>query len=192
MGRIILARHGECLDNQLRVFNGTLDSVLSPTGVTQAKDLACAMRTNFSISHIFSSPKRRAVETANICREHCSVAYLLTLDYIRERNHGILEGEPYSRVRELAEGWLTYDDFDHVTRAKGAETYEDLHERARQVYHQMLWEVVNLPRYHRDVLFIGHGVLFRMIWAIHHGLGVEGCIRDHWKNCEYRVLEKPR
>ena len=191
MGKIILARHGECLDNELRVFNGTLDSPLSRNGLTQAGDLAAALASKFSVSHIFCSTKQRAIETAEICMRRCGVGYLLKLDYIRERDHGILEGEPYSRVRELADRWVTHDGFDHITKAKGAETYEQLYERARQVYTQMLWEVVSLPRYHRDVLFVGHGVLFRMIWAIHHGCHIEDCIRDHWRNCEYRVLKKP-
>lgn len=191
MGKIILARHGQCKDNEKGIFNGTRDSPLTIEGMHQAHCLGEALAENFQVTMIFTSPKARAIETARMCSTPFWHVEIKTLDYLVERNHGILEGEPYSRVRELAEGWLTHDGFDHVTLAKGAETYEQLYERARLVYFQMLWEVLNLSGGHKDVLFVGHGALFRMIWAIHHGRHIEDSIRDHWKNCEYRVLTKP-
>lgn len=190
MGKIILARHGQCGDNEKGLFNGTRNSPLTIEGEQQASCLGKALAENFEVTKIFTSPKARAIETAQVCSTRLWRVEIKTIDYLVERNHGILEGEPYSRVRELADKWLTHEGFDHVIEAKGAETYEQLYERARKVYTQMLWEVVNLPRYHKDVLFVGHGVLFRMIWAIHHGRHVEDCIRDYWRNCEYRVLEK--
>lgn len=191
MGKIILARHGQCKDNEKGIFNGTRDSELTVQGIHQADELATNLSREFNIGHIFCSPKRRAKETGMICTAPFWNVRLSVLDFLVERNHGILEGRLHSEVPVLAKRYFTHQGFDYILEAEGAETYPQLYERARQVYLQMMYEVVKLPS-HKDVLFVGHGTLFKMVEVVHYGRPWES-IWDNpwWRNCEYRVLTKP-
>jgi len=65
MTELILARHGETKWNVEEVFRGTIDIELNETGVKQAKLLAEHLSTS-KIDAIYSSPLKRALETAQI------------------------------------------------------------------------------------------------------------------------------
>ncbi len=70
--RIILIRHGETEWNRLHRFQGRSDIPLNPKGNDQAFALALALK-NETITAIYSSPLKRALETAsNIGRFHPS------------------------------------------------------------------------------------------------------------------------
>lgn len=68
--RIILVRHGETEWNRLHRFQGRSDIELNHNGNTQACALALALRSE-NLTAIYSSPLKRAVETAtHISRFH--------------------------------------------------------------------------------------------------------------------------
>lgn len=61
--KIIIVRHGETSYNREEIFRGRIDIPLNKTGEKQAKILAENLR-NFKIDKIFSSPLKRAIQTA--------------------------------------------------------------------------------------------------------------------------------
>lgn len=74
--RIILIRHGETEWNRLHRFQGRSDIPLNETGHMQARALAHALR-NEDITAIYTSPLRRAVDTArHVARFHPSLTLL--------------------------------------------------------------------------------------------------------------------
>jgi broad specificity phosphatase PhoE len=96
MSRIILARHGQDEDNANGILNGRRDMPLTEKGVSQAHKLAENIKkSNLNIGLILSSALQRAVRTAEICAGELETRHII-LDYLIERNHGILEGHPYS------------------------------------------------------------------------------------------------
>ncbi|MEN8799000.1 MAG: histidine phosphatase family protein [Flavobacteriaceae bacterium] len=89
--RILLIRHGETEWNRLRRFQGHSDLPLNSKGNSQAQALARALK-NEAIDAIYSSPLKRAVETAiHIGKFHPS-APLIKESGLKEMNLGEFEG----------------------------------------------------------------------------------------------------
>ena len=91
-------RHGETEANAAGTIAGSLDVHLTPLGREQAR-LAARALENAPITAIYSSPLRRARETAQPIAEALGLPVTL-LEEIAERNWGDLEGMPrHSHVR---------------------------------------------------------------------------------------------
>lgn len=89
--RILLIRHGETEWNRLRRFQGHSDLPLNSKGQSQVKALAQALKNN-TINAIYSSPLKRAVETAiHIGTFHPSTP-LIKETGLKEMNLGEFEG----------------------------------------------------------------------------------------------------
>jgi probable phosphoglycerate mutase len=89
--KIILVRHGETEWNRIGRFQGRTDNPLNENGKTQARALARSLRGE-PLTAIYSSPLRRAVETAEIVRAfHPGISLIKTPDLI-EMDLGVYEG----------------------------------------------------------------------------------------------------
>lgn len=128
--RIILVRHGETEWNRLRRFQGRSDIPLNPKGNEQASALALALE-NETITAIYSSPLRRAIETAShIGRFHPSTP-LITEPGLMEMDLGDFEGI------EVQQWALLHQDFRKAWEKNpapltmpGGESLQDVQHRA--------------------------------------------------------------
>lgn len=94
---IMLIRHGETEWNILGKFQGSTDIPLSNEGIRQAFMLKERLKSDFD--YIFSSPLKRAYETAKIlCDE--SVKHVSIAEEIREINFGKWEGLTVKGIAE--------------------------------------------------------------------------------------------
>ena len=130
MATIYLVRHGENPANLKREFSyKLLDYSLTPKGVQQAQQTAAYFKTLPSIDKIFSSPLKRAHETAEIIAEALELP-VTVVEGFREINVGSLEGqEPTDEIWEFHDNifrdWFdgrresTFPDGeDHLTLTK--------------------------------------------------------------------------
>lgn len=62
---IYIIRHGQTELNRRQVLQGRSDACLNETGIAQAQQMASAL-AGVAFCHVFSSPLRRAVQTARI------------------------------------------------------------------------------------------------------------------------------
>jgi broad specificity phosphatase PhoE len=139
MNRLFLVRHGENQANLTKEFSHRLiDYSLTPKGVLQAQQTAVYFRDK-AVDHVFASPLRRAVETAEQI-VHETGAPLTVLEAFRELDVGDLEREPPS-----AKNWKLHDDVLMAwwagrpeVRFPGGENYLELVARARRGYEQVL------------------------------------------------------
>ena len=97
---LYLVRHGETEWNRLKKFQGQQDSDLTETGVEQAKKLGKYLKKeNIVIDYLYSSPQKRAYETAELldCNENI----------IKELNHMasfVLDNEKiYPNIKRIIE-----------------------------------------------------------------------------------------
>lgn len=190
MGRIILARHGQDEDNAKRILNGRRDSPLTELGVVQAYELADNLRRaeNLNIKHVFSSPFRRAVKTADVCSKILNVPHTV-LGCLIERSHGILEGHPYSDIPILAKSFRVAYGFTYVVEVEGGEGYPELCERAKNVLSEIRNKIKELKIF-GDALVISHGAISRAMTIIHQGLTHNEIFNaTSFSNCEFRILE---
>ncbi|WP_297430766.1 histidine phosphatase family protein, partial [Clostridium sp.] len=97
--KLYLIRHGETEWNKLGKFQGCVDIDLSQEGIKQAYYLSEKFGSNFDF--IYSSPLKRALETANIIASNKGIRPVI-LEDIREINFGEWEG---LTIKEIAKNY---------------------------------------------------------------------------------------
>src|SRR5512136_2404131 len=122
--RIYFARHGESLANLLHeISNRGLRHGLTPKGRRQAVALADRLRDQH-ITHIYSSPLLRAIETTVLVANRLGLDYEV-VDALREYDCGIAEGRSdagaWQLYRTLSNAWLVDRRWDQ--RLEGGESF---------------------------------------------------------------------
>ena len=90
MVRFLFVRHGHTAYNEKHLLQGQRDIPLSPLGREDALKTKLALKDE-KIDEIYTSPLKRAKETAEIINEDRKVP-LYVADDIIEMNYGDLEG----------------------------------------------------------------------------------------------------
>jgi broad specificity phosphatase PhoE len=127
---LYLVRHGESTYNVEGRLQGQADEpVLSPLGRQHAQAVAAALGA-LPIDAIYSSPLRRALETARTVAAALKVP-VVTDDRLKEINVGIFQGLLASEIGELlpheTASWRSQDPDYHIP---GGESRRELIERA--------------------------------------------------------------
>ncbi|MEB2314307.1 MAG: histidine phosphatase family protein [Sorangiineae bacterium] len=153
---LILVRHGESEGNRQGRMQGHLDFPLSPRGEEQARHLAAWLEVqNVEWSAAYSSPLRRASETAAIIAAVTGRAPATPLEELREIGAGSLEGMSREDMTAknpafLDRGLAGLGDFAEF----GGESYDDVQARVARLR-------TRLEGAHRaagdTVLLVGHG-----------------------------------
>jgi len=136
--KLILIRHGETEWNKQRRIQGCRsDTRLSPNGLEQADRLAAVLRRE-RIDAIYSSPMKRASETAQIIAEACKLP-VNVFNELREIDAGELDG---LFERELTgpyeAAWKELRNGNASTPLPGGESLQDLQKRTSWVVDRML------------------------------------------------------
>ena len=132
-------RHGETESNAQGVIGGQQDVDLTPLGCEQAR-CAAELLCGRGITHVYSSPLRRALHTAEPIA-NCLGLPVTVINELAERNWGVLEGKP----RQLRARGMTPD---------GAESSEAYASRA----------LTGLARVSGDApLVVAHSGIFRVL-----------------------------
>jgi broad specificity phosphatase PhoE len=103
--RLILIRHGETAWNREKRVQGFSDIALSETGVRQAHRLALSLRGE-EINAIYTSPLRRAYETARIVGQFHKVS-IHVKPGLMEMNYGDFEGLHVQELRDRHKEFVT-------------------------------------------------------------------------------------
>lgn len=130
--RLILVRHGETEANRQGLTLGRADVPLNERGRWQARRLAEALRRE-PVAAVYSSPLRRALETARAIAEPHGLAVevepgLVEMDI--GQTEGLSLAEVRSRYPGLLERWLSADGPHQVM--PGGERLMDVQARAWQ------------------------------------------------------------
>ena len=156
--RSVLCRHGETEASARGRFCGALDVGLSPAGRNEAALLAAGVDAG---SALYSSPARRALETADPIGKRLGLEPTIE-PRIRELGFGEVDGLPYEQVAalrpELYDEWLRAPT---RVRFPGGECYADL--RARAV--EAVSEVVSRHE-GETVLIVTHAGVIRALLAV--------------------------
>lgn len=129
MLELVLVRHGETDWNAGEVFRGRADMELNDTGRRQA-ELVGEYLSGEKVDFVYSSPLRRAVETAEtIARYHgleiSTISNLIDFDF------GEWQGKSLTKVRaEYGEVYRDWTDTPEQVSIPGGESLEDVRRRA--------------------------------------------------------------
>jgi len=164
MGTTVLyfVRHGETEYNRKGIMQGAgVDSSLNKTGHEQAH----ALRRRFSslpVDIVYSSPLRRARETADVLTESLPRAERRILGDLQEISWGVLEGESPSPTRDAALGAVKsqWAEGNYDARIDGGESILDVRDRAIRAVQHMVETHAG-----RTILAVTHGRYLRVLLA---------------------------
>ena len=135
---LILVCHGQSAQRQgEKVLGWWADVSLSPTGFRQALLLAERLRNEFDVDALYTSPLRRAQETAEVVGQRVKAVPEVEPG-LRELDSGALAGLSYEEARQrypelIVQGRVSADE-----RLPGGESYADLHLRSDRTLSRIL------------------------------------------------------
>lgn len=97
--QVCVARHGETDWNVAGILQGWIDVAINDQGRRQAQEMAAGF-ANAGFSCVYSSPLRRALETAEIICRALRLPPPVCLEGLKERNFGTVQGVPKAQLGE--------------------------------------------------------------------------------------------
>ena len=156
MAKLILARHGETVWNVEKIYRGRTDVNLDEVGTKQAELLGKYLG-NWELEAIYSSPLKRALDTANIIARCQKVGVhvaegLIDFDYGEWQS--LSEQEVKRLYPTLHNEWLNNP---HKVKMPGGESLEDVRRRAIKVVDDVL------SKYQGSVVLVSHRVVNKVL-----------------------------
>ena len=175
MAKLILARHGETMWNVEKVFRGRADVNLDEVGIKQAELLGKYL-SNWELEAIYSSPVKRALDTANIVARYQKVAVRIAEGLI-DFDFGEWQSLPEQEVKRLYPAILNeWQSNPDKVKMPGGESLEDVRMRAVEVVSDVL------SRHQGNVLLVSHRVVIKVL--ICYLLGLDN---SHFRNISQDV-----
>jgi broad specificity phosphatase PhoE len=183
---LYLLRHGENPANLSKQFsNRQVDFPLTEKGVIQAQQTADYLSRQ-NIRDIYSSPLRRAAQTATIIADRLGLDVEVNESF-REIDVGALEGRPATAAawalhNQIINAWY---DGAHETAFPKGENYDALWAR----YYGGLLAAIS-GRSDEQILVVGHGGIQTVILKdLCPQLDVTWLRTTHWDNCAFAEIE---
>ena len=175
MAKLILARHGETMWNVEKVFRGRAGVSLDDLGIRQAELLGKYL-SNCRLEAIYSSPVKRALDTANIIARYQNVAVRIAEGLI-DFDFGKWQSLPEQEARRLYPALLKeWHSNPHKVRMPGGESLEDVRGRAIGVVNDVL------SKHQGSVALVSHRVVIKVL--ICYLLGLDN---SHFRNINQDV-----
>ncbi|WPM31440.1 histidine phosphatase family protein [Hydrogenobacter sp. T-2] len=172
---LYLLRHAQSEYNEKGIFQGRLDSDLTPLGFVQARLVAQEL-SDKGIEIIYSSPQRRAYKTALTVADVLGLEVIVD-ERIREMSFGEYEGRHFWRLMEeegeLLRAWLSNPVKNPLPTQEDMESFKN---RVESFLRDILQER------HTSILIVAHGGTLHAIVCLSLGLGLENLWNIHMDN----------
>jgi broad specificity phosphatase PhoE len=156
MTELILARHGETEWNVGKIFRGRADVNLDAVGVKQA-DLLGKYLGNCRLEAVYSSPLKRALDTATIVARYQKVG-VHTAEDIIDLDYGEWQSLSEQQVERLYPALLKeWHNSPHKARIPGGESLEDVRGRVIELVNDVL------SRHQGRILLVSHRVVLKVL-----------------------------
>ena len=156
MAELILARHGQTLWNVERIYRGRSDIGLDEVGTRQAELLGKYL-SNYELEAIYSSPLKRALDTANIIARYRRIDVQIAGGLVHF-DYGEWQCLPEREVKKLypaiSNEWHNNPD---KVRMPGGESLEDVRRRAIKVVNDATSECQG------SVVLVSHRVVSKVL-----------------------------
>jgi len=156
MAKLILARHGETVWNVEKIYRGRADVNLDEVGIKQAELLGKYL-SNWELEAIYSSPLKRALDTANIIDRYQKIGVHIAeglIDFDYGEWQSLSEQEAKRLYLSLHNEW---HNNPHKVRMPGGESLEDVGRRAIEVVNGVL------SKYQGSVVLVSHRVVNKVL-----------------------------
>lgn len=166
--KIYITRHGTTEWNNTRRLQGWKDSDLTQEGIENAIKLGKSL-SSIDFDLIYSSPQKRALDTAELIRGEKDIRILAHND-LREMSYGIWEGMYLEDIdKNYPEEFLNYVNKPDLYTPidEDGESYDDLFKRVRNFLEGLIKKDV------KNLLLVTHGIPLKVIIALVKGLTIE-------------------
>lgn len=162
---IYIVRHGEILSNVKGVYSGSSEETLTSRGIKQARQTGRILADQ-NIEIIYSSPMRRAVQTAEIIAGYCRSPIFLESGF-SEIRMGPWEGKQEEKVAiEFPREWKIWGTRPAELKIEGRETLRELLDRV-----QIALMRIKEKNHQGGVVIVTHYAVVRV--ALLHARGQE-------------------
>jgi broad specificity phosphatase PhoE len=187
--RLLLARHGQSVWNQMRKFQGANDVGLSELGRAQAEALGRAVHGGgYRVAAAYVSPMQRALETARIALAGTTIP-LVPIPDLRELSLGEWEGCTVDEIRARdGNPYLAWVRSPLDCPPPGGELLPDVCARVRQVIDRI---AASHPD-GEDVLVVAHGGVISVYLCHLLGVSFNSLWRMRIDNCSLTIARPPR
>lgn len=171
---VYIMRHGETHWNRLGLVQGSSDIELTEYGIQLAKETAEGFaERDIHFDHIFTSPYKRAVKTAQCIAENDGITPVV-VDDLREMNFGLYEGKSLSELVKTDEnfGYCFYTPSKFVADETG-ESFETVEQRICRFIEEHL---LPLEQSKSSVLVVCHGAIIRTFFKVINDMKLD----DFW------------
>ena len=181
---ILLVRHGQTEWNRIERFRGRYDVKLNMTGIEQARRTAQRIVKHWKPTGIYSSPLKRATQTAEKIAQVCNQKVepnlgLIDIDYGEWQ--GLTPIEAREKWTEQISNW-----YEHPERVviPGGESLTKVQDRA-------ITFITTVATQHADqtIVIISHTVVNRLILLNVLGLGIERFWHLRQEQCAINIIE---
>lgn len=176
---LYVVRHGQTDYNVKKLFQGHMDIPLNNVGIEQAKQIAKQFE-DIKVDYIFSSPLKRAMQTAEYISRVVGVK-IIPEDRLIERSFGNMEGKANRNDCNI-EMMLDYDknyDMENV------EPIQKLFKRIFDYLKELTYKFKD-----KNIVIVTHGGVSQPIECFFHGMpkerNITGFEKMTLKNCEVR------
>ncbi|MEN3034279.1 MAG: histidine phosphatase family protein [Aquificaceae bacterium] len=179
---IYLVRHAQSELNAKGVFQGNLDSDLTPLGFVQSRMCARALKKE-GIELILSSPQKRALKTALVIADVLNLEVVVD-NRIREMHFGAFEGQSFSQLlktqEKIMKGWLR-NPVENLLPLQ--EDINSFRQRVEEFFEYILGIKKN------RLLIVAHGGTLHAIVCMALNMGLENLWKIHMDNAAITLIE---
>lgn len=180
---VLLIRHGETDFNALGVVQGWWDTFLNTKGLKQAK-YAAAVLKDYPIDVMFTSPLKRAWQTAWVIHQYHRNIPLIKTELLKERGLGKLSGHHIHEGNKLAPTVIVRREYEKIkgwVRDLELEAQEAFKDRVKKFW---LRFITTYPIDNKVIAVITHGGVIRVSLRL-----FEVKVPDSWKPMNAGVIK---
>ena len=156
---ILLVRHGQDEDNEQRIMNGRRDNPLTELGRQQATEAGNKIAGD-EITAIYSSPLKRAKETAEIISSHHGLK-VETDNRLLERDFGVVTGLPSSVIKLYCKNTIETGKNIYILDGRGVERFQEVFRRAKAFIKD-----IKVKHENEKIVIVCHNDIAKMIQAV--------------------------
>lgn len=171
--KLYLVRHGETDWNIQNKIQGKSDTVLNETGKKQAEALAGLLKENYTIDAVYTSPQKRALETAQVIGREMGIEPIIKQG-LEEMSLGKWEGYSWRQVRELfPEEYSIWHKNRRYQLPPEGESYQQLLDRLLEALNGIIAENTG------NVLIVTHSAVIMTLMSYIYDTPFEDMARNY-------------
>lgn len=183
MTKIYFVRHGSIKSNKLKIYAGWGEEELDEEGIDQARKVGRLLRDR-NIDVIYTSPIKRAIQTAEIIATHFYGLKIIIEKGLKEMKLGPWEGLSENEIAiKYPEEFKLWNSKPVKLKLPGRETLSTVQNRAVKAVRKIL------SNQNRDAIAVTHVVIIRCLFLYYNNLNLNSYKKIEVPNASVFTLQ---